>query len=490
MSIREKDVRTAALIAAAYIIPRLILLVLMPLVLDEALFTMMSNEQALHPTAIPTLFGYPISWKPAPFFWTYALLAWPSLKLGLPLEVAYRLPSLLFGLLSLPLLYAVMRKAGASKSVSLVSVVVFIFSGTSIYPQSTALTDSPMLFFILLSIYLYLEEGMGRWRFLAAGAAAFASFFFKVFFAFIPPILAVVFFYSRDRKTLKDPVFLASLAFPFIAGAINLYMLQGVGLGDTFFMGNAVSHLVSGNGIGGQLLGMLDSLDNLFLFSPLWLGLSIVGFAKRWRENLFMSAWYALLAIPLLSSLVLPWYYLPVLPAIAYFAAVALVRADGKEKADSFFYFTLALMALSSLVFYGVLEYFVYQHYLPEKEAGLAVAGKANVLIIGFYTPSVAAYKVLEEARQGESLDFGWMILNPVNSSRIDYYVRDYNYSGFNLTQGSFDRIFLSNGTFRKDSGVSRFDYVVVAGAREYRPANSSVIYSDDQTSLYVYKVD
>ncbi len=491
MFIGKRDMRTAALLAAAYLVPRLILLIVMPFVLDEALFTMMSGEQAVHPTAIPTLFGYPISWKPAPYFWTYAALSWPSLQLGLPLEVAYRLPSLLFGLLSLPLLYAVLRKAGATRNVAVASVVIFMFSGISLYPQSTVLTDAPMLFLILLSLYLYLEEKAGRWRYLAAGAAAFVGFFFKVFFAFVPPILAVAYFYSRDRKVLKDPVFLSSLALPLIAALINLYMLQGVGLGGEFLEGNAVSHLISSEGLQGQLKGMVDALDNLFLFSPLWLGLSIIGFAKSWRENLFMSFWYALLAIPLVSSLVLPWYYLPVLPAIAYFAASVLVRSDGKEKTDAFFYFTLALLAICSLAFYAVIEYYTYVFYNPEKVAGLLVAGKENVLIIGNYKPSIAAYKVLSEQRSGQRLDFGWIILSPdSNFSVIDDYVHDYYDPSFNTTDGSLSSLFTTKGIFRKDTNVTRFDYVVVAGARDYRPAGSAAIYSDDQAAVYVYKVN
>ncbi len=490
MFIGKKDLRTAAVIAAAYLIPRIILMMTMPFILDEALFSMMASEQGMHPTAIATLFGYPISWKPAPFFWTYAILSWPSLKLGLPLEVAYRLPSLLFGLLSLPLLYAVLRKAGATKGVALCSLVAFIFSGISLYPQSTVLTDSPMLFFILLSLYLYLDESLGRNRHLAAGAAAFAGFFFKVFFAFIPPILALVWFFWKDRKTLKDPCFLASLLFPAVAMGITVLQLQGVGLGTEFFTGNAVSHLVSGEGLLGQLKGMIDALSYLFLFAPVWLGLSIVGFARHWRENLLMSAWYALLAIPLLSSLVLPWYYLPVVPAISYFAALVLVRSDGKEKTDEFFYFTLALIAIASLAFYAVLEYYSYSYYNPERVAGTLVAGKENVLIIGSYKPSIAAYKVLSERRAGEDLDFGWIILGPgANGTVMDSYVRDYNYSGYNVTQGSLSGLFLSSGIFRKDSNLTRFDYVVVAGERDYRPAGSTRLYSDDQANIYVYRV-
>src|SRR5208283_866775 len=211
------DVRNMLFIALAYIIPRLIFILLTPLMLDEALYTVMISEQMHHITLIPTFLSYPMSWKPAPFFWLYGLIANPLLAAGLPLEFAFRFPSLLFGLLSLLPLYLVLRKAGASKGVAFLSLVVFIFSGISVYPQSTVLTDAPLFLCIILSMFLYMEDRYGRWRFLAAGLLAFLAFFFKLVFAFMPPVLAVAWFFLKDKKTLRDPVFLFSLCLPFVA---------------------------------------------------------------------------------------------------------------------------------------------------------------------------------------------------------------------------------------------------------------------------------
>ena len=84
------------ILAALFLLSRIPAMLYMPFVQDESLYSVMIEEQAAHPTLIPTLFGYPVSWKPALFFWTYAALS----RVQLPIELAYRLPSLAFGLLT------------------------------------------------------------------------------------------------------------------------------------------------------------------------------------------------------------------------------------------------------------------------------------------------------------------------------------------------------------------------------------------------------
>lgn len=130
------DVKNALFITLAYLATRLFFILLMPLMLDESLYSVMISEQSNHLSLIPTFLAYPVSWKPAPFFWLYGFIANPLLSAGFPLELALRFPSLMFGLLSLIPLYLVLRKAGASKGVAFLSLAVFISSGISIYPKA------------------------------------------------------------------------------------------------------------------------------------------------------------------------------------------------------------------------------------------------------------------------------------------------------------------------------------------------------------------
>ena len=469
----------------------MIFILLMPLMLDESLYSVMISEQSSHMSLIPTFLDYPMSWKPAPFFWLYGLMANPLLAAGLPLELAFRFPSLLFGLLSLLPLYLVLRKAGASKGVALLSLAVFISSGISIYPQSTLLTDAPLFLCIILSLFLYMEDRFGRWRFLAAGLFAFLAFFFKLVFAFMPPVLAIAWFLIKDRKTLRDPVFLLSLCIPFGAMVLQYALLQNVGLGNELFIGDIGGHLVSNQGLGGQISGIYNSVSIFFLFSPIFVGLFVIGLMKYWRENLFMTFWACLTAIPLLSNLTMPWYFLPVLPAIAFFSVMLLVREGRHEKIDFFLLLTVGMLALASLAFFYYIEYSQYPAFMAQKDAGLIISGKPNVLIIGSYKPSIIAYKMESEYLSlGAPLDFGWIDLQDnTNSSMIADLVKDYHSTKYNMTDGSFSSAFTAIINFRKDTNLTRFDYIVMAGRGDYVPPDSTLLYSNNATNISVYKV-
>ena len=300
------DVKNALFITLAYLATRLFFILLMPLMLDESLYSVMISEQSNHLSLIPTFLAYPVSWKPAPFFWLYGFIANPLLSAGFPLELALRFPSLMFGLLSLIPLYLVLRKAGASKGVAFLSLAVFISSGISIYPQSTLLTDAPLFLCIILSLYFYMEDRHGRWRFLAAGLFAFLAFFFKLVFAFMPRCSAIAWFFLKDKKTLRDPVFLFSLCLPFAAMVLQYALLQNIGLGNELFIGDIGGHLVSNQGIFGQITGIYNSVSIFFLFSPIFIGLFVIGLLKHWRENMFMAFWACLTIIPLLANSTMP----------------------------------------------------------------------------------------------------------------------------------------------------------------------------------------
>jgi hypothetical protein len=492
LSVPENHIglREIAIIAILFLLPRLIFIFTMPLILDEAIYSMMLFEQAHHASIIPTFLGYPVSWKPAPVFWIYGFVSQALLSSGFPIEAALRLPSALLGLASLLPLYLVLRKVGASKDLAFFSIIAFIFSGISIYTQSQFLVDSALFLFIISSIYLYLEDGFGRWRFIAAGLLVFAAFFIKLVFAFLPPLLAIAWFFCRDRKQLKDPVFLISLLMPFLAAGIHYYILQGAGLGNELFIGDIGGHVISKQGFGGQVSGFFDALTMLFVYSPVWVGIFALGL-KRWKDAPFMAFWASLIAIPLLSISALPWYFLPILPAISFFAVNLLLKAEGHEKADLFFMITIGLMAVFSLAFFAFLEYYEYRQFQPEKDAGLLMAGKHDVLVIGPYKPSILAYKMQAEERSlGAPLDVGWIVIEQNTSgSIIGDFVQDYHTEKYNTTDGSFSSLFVSDATFRKDSNITRFDYVVLTMRSTYVPADSKLIYSDDQSEVYVYKL-
>jgi 4-amino-4-deoxy-L-arabinose transferase-like glycosyltransferase len=468
-------------LSAVYLVTRLPFMVLMPFIQDEALYAIMIEEQASSPTLIPTFLGFPVSWKPVLFFWLHVL---PS-RLDLPLEITYRLPSLLLGLASIPLLYHLLRNSGASRTIAFCSILIFSFSMFTIYPQTTLLLDSMAFFLICGSLYIYSENRFGRHRFLAAAAVAAAAFFIKLVIAFMIPILAAAYFLKSDRRVLKDPYFLLSLlAVPLSFVAYALLLDQaGLAQQSASEVGNQI---LSPQGLDGQI-GMLVTSFFMLTMSGniLWFSLSLLGFANHWKENFFLSTWYLFTIFPFLGAAMIPWYYLPVMPAIGYFACMHLLVWKGKEKPDgafkAFLAFLIVLVSVATLFSYSLLE-----DFNDFRDAGRYLSGKENVLIVGQYIPSVVAYKILPEIRAGDHIDFGWIAM-PINMS-ADYsseYASDYHSDRFPAVDGSFGSMFVEKSVFRKQTNLTEFDYVAVVGSENLTLPGRDIVFNRSVVIIY-----
>lgn len=482
----SKDINLILILAAVYILTRLPLLFYLPFIQDEAVYAIMIEEQIQNPTSIPTFLGYPVSWKPPLFFWTYSVLS----DLPLPLEAAYRFPSFIFGLLSLFPLFYLLRNVGCSKSIAFFSLLIFLFSYVAAYPQTTLLTDSLLFFLICSSLYLYSEKKFGDWCFLAAGVVAFLAFFVKTVVALMIPLLALSLLYAYQREKLRNLLFIISLLAIPLAFFAHFMLLDSVGLAEELYFSEMKGHVVNEGGPMGQL-GLL--VGSLVLFLPgagIWFALSLVGLWNNWKENLFMSFWYLMMVFPILFGYFMPWYYLPVMPALAYFSALVLVKWENKEKIDAFFWIFLSGALLLSLLLSSMLYVFTADQFIAQKEAGLLLTGKENVLIIGQYAPAIPAYKVLTERESGESLDFGWVLghRNFSNEEAFDY-VEDYNTEKYDVIDGSFSSIFTRHDiNFRKDTDLTEFDYVVAIEQDGFNLPFAEPIYNN--SDIVIFKVD
>jgi len=471
-------------LALVFLLTRLPILFTMPFVQDEGLYSIMIGEQRLHPALIPTFLDSQVSWKPPLFFWAYA--AFPELPIS-P-EASFRLPSFLFGLATVPLLYMFLRNTGASKNISFFTVLIFLLSLPSIYPNSALLTDTLLFFFICASLYLYSEGRFGDWRFAAAGALAFCAFFTKLVIAVIVPLLVLAYFYQKRKEILRNRIFLLSLLAVPLAFACHFLLLETSAMGKQLYLSDIGGHLVTSS-ITDQLGTFIGSLVVFIFGAGIWFALSLFGLWRFWRDNLVMSLWYLLTIFPMLTGYYMVWYYLPVMPAIAYFAALTLLKWDGKEKPDLFFAFFFCLAA--TLILAGIIMFYfnIYSSYLPEKEAGTLLSGKENVLIAGGYKPAMLSYKVLPEMEVGRRLDFGLIIaptgLPSENMSRL---LQDYLSPEPATIDGSFSALFTSNSTFRKSTNITSFDYVALVDYPELVPQNAQIIYNRSNITIYRVK--
>jgi 4-amino-4-deoxy-L-arabinose transferase-like glycosyltransferase len=490
------------LLIAVFTLTRLPLLFFLPLVQDEAIYSIMIEEQAHHPTLIPTLFLQSVSWKPILFYWVYASLSRIPLALGFPLEAVYRFPSFIFGLLTIVPLFLLLRKAGASESIAFFSVLIFLISMPSLYPNGAAITDTLFFFLAVCSLYLYADENspLGGSRFLAAGAFAFLAFFTKYIVAFMIPVLAVAFFLSKkDERAplsiasltglLKNRLLVLSLLAVPLALIAHLALLDSAGLAKELYISEFQIHS-GGDGLSTQFSMLIGSLRVLMMGAGLWFALSLFGFWRFWKENLFMSAWFLLTIFPILSGYFMVWYYLPVMPAIAYFAAMALLKWDKIEKPDMFFmlFFTVILVLTLISIIYSYIT--IYSDFSPQKEAAMLLQGKSGVLVLGGYAPSIPAYLALYDAGRSGTQDFGW-ILNQDGLGRAQAlsFLSDYHTAAYPVTEGSFSAMFTQMGTtFRKASDLTKPNYVVMVREEGINISDADLIY--DSTNLQVYRMN
>ncbi|MBU0532571.1 glycosyltransferase family 39 protein [Candidatus Micrarchaeota archaeon] len=490
LKLPQKESNLLLLLLVVYLLTRIPLLFYLPFVQDEALYAIMIEEQKDGFTLIPTFLNYQVSWKPPLFFWVYSIFP----ELPIQLEANYRFPSFLFGFLSIPFLYYFFRNCNISKNLSFFSVLIFLCSFITMYGQTAILTDSMLFFLICASLFVYSEENLGDWRFLLAGLLAFAAFFVKLVIAFMIPILAIAYFYDK-RKTLKKPLFLLSLLAVPLAFLLNYILFAD--LATEFYEGNILSHLLHPTGLLGQVANFVGAFNIFLEGAIIWFALSLFGLWKHWKENKVMTCWFALSIFPLLTGFFMAWYFLPIMPAVTYFAGMALLKWDGKERIDTFFALFFGATLLISL--YGAF-FFTYVSYhdafTPQKEAGLLISGKENVAIIGTYTPGVLAYKMLSEKKSlGAPLDVGWILYVDINQSYVSDFAVDYYSDKYNVVDGSFSGIFTSPGIYRKDTNISSFDYIVVVGPymlEEYELLyNSSENYPNmSAKEIKIYKSD
>jgi hypothetical protein len=486
LALPKRDRDLLLILAVVYLIARVPFLTFLPLIQDEAIYSIMIAEQQAHPTLIPTFLGYPVGWKPPLFFWAYAALHALFQWLPIPLEAALRLPSLLFGLASIPLLYYFMRNTGCSRNVAFLSGLIFIFSFLSSYPQTALLLDSMVFFLICGSLCLYSSEKSGKWRFLAAGALAFAAFFTKLAVAFIIPVVAIAYFYTKRREMLREPLFLLSLLAIPAAAALNFVLFQSAALGDELYGPYTVGQLISTNGLIGQLEAFGGSLIIFIPAAGIWFMLSLAGLARHHKDNPVMACWYLFLVFPLMSSFYKPWYFLAVMPPIAYFAAMALIMWKGKERADALFAFAFVATLLGSIVLSAMIYPEIYNDFVPQKEAGLLLSGKDGVLVAGTFAPGIIAYKMLSEAANGTIKDLGWLLLESNASDAVAAeFIRDYHTAKYPVVDGSFTSMYGTLATtYRKDTNLTGFDYIAVVG-NNAAPEGGRIIYNKSNITVF-----
>jgi hypothetical protein len=175
----------------------------------------------------------------------------------------------------------------------------------------------------------------------------------------------------------------------------------------------------------------------------------------------------------------MPWYYMPIMPALSYFGALAICPKDEFDGLTIALFTALAVLSLLCLLYF----YSLGMPEIGERQAGLFSAGKSNVLIFGRYPPAILFYKVHNEKIGGaapagsapqtgsQPQSFCW--INTLNASEVNdtasVLAAFHNYSAFRANDSFSDvtDLFWRRQVYKLPCGISSFDWLITAGISE-----------------------
>lgn len=458
----------------------------MPLYGDEAAYAEVINEFIRNPSLIPHFMGHIISWKPPLGFAVYSLIinaVW-ALNRDIPVEVAYRIPPLIFGVLSTLAMYFMVRKLYGEETAFL-SSLVFTTSAISLALSEVLLLDTLVLFLLISGVVLYMEGEEDTRYFYYAGLVGALLFLTKSIIAFLLPALAIS-YYVGERSISKDAkrgrAFLLSLSA--VPLAMFLYALlfflhapPGRGADITVSYVYDLFFRVS-YGTRTEPWLITHTIEFLKLTVP-WCILLFSGFLLtnlRDRRDRFIFLWLLLMLVFLGASQFYSWYYLPVMPPFSVICARVLL----KIKRNRFFLPLLLLLFLLSFPYIANPDFMnSYLRLSPinaeRMQAGIFLRDKSNILSITERgIPEIVFYKFYGESKPNYST-FEMVVLDPfaVTSYTAYPFLSDVvlgNAHKRNITEASEVKAIIENS--------SKKDYVLM-------DANTFKVYSQSPISTY-----
>jgi 4-amino-4-deoxy-L-arabinose transferase-like glycosyltransferase len=288
---------------------------------------MVKTGDYLNPWADGTLTFYIA--KPPLFMW---LMALPYQVFGVS-NLATRIWSPVFGILSLVVVFYFGKKL-YNRYVGLLAVLV-LGTFTAFYEFAThAMTDIPLVFFIVSSLYfLFLSESTTK---NASRYVVLSGLFFglalmtKQVQALLIPLIAFIYFMSTKRSirflfTKRFTIFWGVGLLVFSPWVIYMTFRFGIDFLQSYFIYNSVTRAV--NPLEGHIGGYLFYFDFLVRSeNPLWVVLlpfatglcAFNSIIKRSKEDTLIIVWLStVLAVFTLAQTKIYWYILPAFPCFA-----------------------------------------------------------------------------------------------------------------------------------------------------------------------------
>jgi 4-amino-4-deoxy-L-arabinose transferase-like glycosyltransferase len=275
----------------------------------------------------PTLWGDPYFNKPPLMHWLIAGLY----GIGGVNEWTTRLPSASLTILSIPLFYGIGRQVFHSRLPAILATVVYLTSLPVVRNGRFAMLDGAILCFLLLMLWCLLRARRD-YRYLLGTGLAFGLLCLTkgILVAILLGTIALLFLAWDTPRLLVQPYLWIGLllgSFP----AICWYGAQWLHYGQAFLGNNLVEQSlqriwtdVEDNGAPPwfYLVELLKTAPWI-LFLPLGLRLAWTNRNLSWAKLALIWAGVYLIPISLMATK-LPWYILPLLPAIALIVGAQL----------------------------------------------------------------------------------------------------------------------------------------------------------------------
>jgi 4-amino-4-deoxy-L-arabinose transferase-like glycosyltransferase len=322
--------------------------------------------------------------KPPFLFW---LIAGAAKVIGAMSETAARLPSAIFGLFTIILVFFFGKRLFDERT-GLFAALVLATCGEFFWLARRADLDITLTFFTTLAILLfYVGYQQQKWRalyYLLAYAAMALGFFTKLYPALIVPFFAIsgYFLWQRRLKFFVDPAHLPGIALfvAMIGGWLYLAYLQG---GEAYLLGLLFHKTASTFFVTfGHREPFFYYLWNfpanflpwtLFVPSAIIYGLKV----KEKKEIFFLLLWFATVFVFFsLAQAKRELYILPVYPAAALIVGKFWADVESKKKRDPRLLSWPLLLMLAILFIMGIAApflapIFAHQYLSHAHEIGL-----------------------------------------------------------------------------------------------------------------------
>jgi 4-amino-4-deoxy-L-arabinose transferase-like glycosyltransferase len=241
----------------------------------------------------------------------YIYVAGPFVKILGNNEIAVRLPSVIFGTLTILGIYLLVKKLRLGENTALFSAFLLAITPWHVYTSRIALESNLALFFLVFGA-LYFLKGIekGKYLFLSSILLALSLYAYHTEWVFVPLIMIFSsFLYWKNIVNKKRLVYWWLIFLALIPPLlINAFFGQGgVRAGNEFILKDFV--------LQNQLSGVLNIFSRLFIIFSFWLEkyLSYTNLGYIFTNGLDVSAGYGISDFGLLNILQLPLVLLGIL---------------------------------------------------------------------------------------------------------------------------------------------------------------------------------